>query len=880
MKWKLILIFIFFEISYTSAAKKCTQYLSTSNPTGVSVDLSDPNNPKVTFPPTTRDAKAVSAIKTKYDAKGLDAFFNLAESFMNTVQKKEIPDLRDSDGKISFDKEIKELKSRKGKLYEFELPIVICFAIGIIFALLMPLVGCCFCCCRLCGKCGGDMIQDDKQSQAHFKCCIFAVILFAITIFMVTGVLIMFVTNSNLKAEVAGTAKTYDDALDEAFGYLRSVRKEMKEITVNKTDCLYHGLIVPDISKTGVKKLVGLPLKAKLEPHILGALSSVKSASENVTAMKGALDVVSNTTGNLKSSASKLGNELKQVKDDLERIKTDCTGQGISKCNNIDTSGLKQEANFTNLPNVDSELSNIRNIMNQNFSGAVDEATKVFNDIPNTVVSKADSTLTDVRKLADDAKTKIVNSTDKIYSAIDKILDDRATYEKYKKDYVQNSIDLDKFRYYGFAGLSAIIALIVVLLALGLTCGICGYNRQRTPTNRRAISHHGGNLIMASVGFMFIFSFFLFLFTALTFFVGEHLHILCRELKDGEMVDKFAKSQLQYNGTQFVFEDILKKCRNKEPIYRAIDGKKVYDLEDKLNFTKIVNIDETLNKLNFNLSDQTVLNADTEKSLKDLKNSSVDKIDFQKFFDELKKSIVKADLTALAANLTSLADEIRIFPHPNATKIANDLASVAGNLTSIKNNTVDEIKKTTVELETNVKDLKMKASNLSTVAENILDKMKSADNYVKTTAGTDVTNLIKQYTKRVLSWPAQFVTHVLNELQTNIARCTPVANIYDGLLNTYFCQGIVGNFNGFWIAMGWCLFFFVFAIIFGVKLAKFLRIMKGKAEFDPYPGYEMQQHPVKIPLNELSDRIISRNHGAARDNERSKAASAPPLYPE
>ena len=49
-----------------------------------------------------------------------------------------------------------------------------------------------------------------------------------------------------------------------------------------------------------------------------------------------------------------------------------------------------------------------------------------------------------------------------------------------------------------------------------------------------------------------------------------------------------------------------------------------------------MNIDETLNKLNFNLSDQTVLNADTEKSLKDLKNSSVDKIDFQKFFDEVR----------------------------------------------------------------------------------------------------------------------------------------------------------------------------------------------------------------------------------------------------
>ena len=50
---------------------------------------------------------------------------------------------------------------------------------------------------------------------------------------------------------------------------------------------------------------------------------------------------------------------------------------------------------------------------------------------------------------------------------------------------------------------------------------------------------------------------------------------------------------------------------------------------------QLVNIDDTLNNLKVNLSDQSVLNADTEKSLMDLKNSSVDKINFTSFFNEV-----------------------------------------------------------------------------------------------------------------------------------------------------------------------------------------------------------------------------------------------------
>ena len=91
MKSVTLLIILSCGISLISAATvtKCTTSLQGSN--GVKVD--DATN-KVTFPPTTRDPTAQSKISTVYDKKGLDAFFDLAKSFMNTVQKKDFPELK------------------------------------------------------------------------------------------------------------------------------------------------------------------------------------------------------------------------------------------------------------------------------------------------------------------------------------------------------------------------------------------------------------------------------------------------------------------------------------------------------------------------------------------------------------------------------------------------------------------------------------------------------------------------------------------------------------------------------------------------------------------------------------------------------------------
>ena len=51
---------------------------------------------------------------------------------------------------------------------------------------------------------------------------------------------------------------------------------------MNKTNCLYEDLLVPDISDTGIRDLVGKPLKSTLGTHLLGPLDAVARASSSM----------------------------------------------------------------------------------------------------------------------------------------------------------------------------------------------------------------------------------------------------------------------------------------------------------------------------------------------------------------------------------------------------------------------------------------------------------------------------------------------------------------------------------------------------------------------------------------------------------------------
>lgn len=48
----------------------------------------------------------------------------------------------------------------------YEIGFLVCFAIGVVYIVLMPLVGILLACCRCCGNCGGKMQQKQKSSTS------------------------------------------------------------------------------------------------------------------------------------------------------------------------------------------------------------------------------------------------------------------------------------------------------------------------------------------------------------------------------------------------------------------------------------------------------------------------------------------------------------------------------------------------------------------------------------------------------------------------------------------------------------------------------------------------------------------------------------------
>lgn len=50
------------------------------------------------------------------------------------------------------------------QIISYEIGIIICAVLGLLFIILMPLVGFCFGLCRCCNKCGGEMHQRQKKN--------------------------------------------------------------------------------------------------------------------------------------------------------------------------------------------------------------------------------------------------------------------------------------------------------------------------------------------------------------------------------------------------------------------------------------------------------------------------------------------------------------------------------------------------------------------------------------------------------------------------------------------------------------------------------------------------------------------------------------------
>ncbi|XP_067035177.1 prominin-1-A-like isoform X1 [Acropora muricata] len=801
-----------------------------------------------------------TGLKTEYDAKGLQPWYNFANFFISIVLNKEPYDL------------VKKVKNGVGDTTEFvkndvalgyALGMIICVGLGFLFIIIMPIVGLCFCCCRCCGNCGGDMSQADKPNN-NCKRAVFGAILTVITLVMLSCVLMTFVCNDRMSDTVDQMVDTSKGILNEAIFFINRTVGEVDKVLVVDFPFVTEQ-ISNEISDENLIISVGAPILNELDAVSVKPIEAVQRLSETTKRMRDQLEVITNNSQRLSNLTEELSSGLNKSRTNLDEIKTECTNNSAlsnnTSCGNIDTSSLAAEANFTNLPDVSEQLSNVKEVVDQDFEKSAQEGLNEARNIPGKVINDTRGIRAEIRTQISDASKTVSNlSSDLSNIANDNVISRLKTWRDVEipkvKDYAKQ---YDHYRWIAGVGLTCMLLLIVVLMALGLMCGICGHDKESVPTTRGSVSNMGGLSLMAATGFCFIFASLLMLLTTICFILGAPAQIVCKSIETGDLYSKvlddpsfwgsdgyiLSRSILgeKNKDVPFTIAGFLQNCRENKPLYVAGPFAKAFNISDRLNIEKLLGNDSKQNfeDLKVNLSDVEVLSSETQRSLSNLSDSGVDDIDFDAFLNETRKGITAGNLTELAENVTKVAIEFRLLNTPKANELADKANATAQGLRDLDTNVVQVMAKLADDLGRNVEDLKGIGSNIKAEATVALKRAQEAQDNIQINSSKTVDETVSKFINRVLGFGYQFTDHVLSLLNNDLARCKPVANIYDASI-TFPCKQVLYPFNGFWFSIGFCLLFFIPAIIFNVKLAKHYRRMTYERDMEH--GYDAEMYEM------------------------------------
>nr|XP_058961373.1 prominin-1-A-like [Pocillopora verrucosa] len=809
-----------------------------------------------------------SDLKTEYDAKGLQPWYNFANSFIGTVLSKDPYDILIKIKDEGMDEEV----IKNDIIKNYAMGMIICVGIGFLFCLLMPIVGFCFCCCRCCGNCGGEMSQKEKSNDGC-KRAVFGVILTVITLLMFTGVLLTFVCNDRMSETVDEMQINSDAIVKEAVTFINRSVGEVDKLLGEDFGFVIDQL-KNDITDASLQSLVGDPLLKELDKVSVKPIEAVKDLAANTQVMKNQLEIIKNTSQSLSNLTKELQEGLDQAKDNLTDILKNCSYVPSVKptCDNINSDDLATGANFTALPDVSSELENVEKVVNQDFEKTAEEGLAEVREIPQKVINDTSDTRKDIGKMISNA----TSSVNKMRDDLRKIANDDviSKLEEFKTDTVPKAKEqaekYDNYRWMAGVGLTCILLLVVVLMALGLMCGVCGHDKEASPTTRGTVSNLGGLSLMAAAGFCFIFASFLMLLTTICFIIGAPMQTVCTAIDSGELYSQVLDNQKFWgddgyvlsrtffgkdkSDIRFTIGGFIDNCRNNKPLFKAGPFDEAFNISDKLDIEKLLGNDTTqqFDNLKVNLSDVNVFSNDTRNSLTELRDSGVDGIDFASFLNETTKNITAVDLNEFAQNISNLGGQFYTAAQnplaPNKAKLlelsqkANDTAAA---LRTLQATVVKDMEDKSIELNENVNALKGIGGDLKKLANNTLKEAEKAEDYLHTQSATNINKIVQKFTDRVLGWGFQFTDHIKDLLDNSLAKCKPVANIYDATI-VIICKQALYPFNGFWFSIGYCLFFFIPAIIFCVKLAKHYRRMDYENEFDqdveafemghPYPS--------------------------------------------
>ncbi|XP_057561217.1 prominin-1 [Hippopotamus amphibius kiboko] len=778
--------------------------------------------------------------KDSYEAGPIGIFFQIVHVFLHVVQPNAFPEdiLRKA-----VQKKL-DLSADYEKIISYEIGIIICAVLGLLFIILMPLVGFFFSLCRCCNKCGGEMHQRQKKNGTSLKNC-FALSLLVICIFISIGIIYGFVANQHMRTHVEKTRKLSESNFNDLRTLLNATPGQINSLLDQYTTTKERAFSDLD----NVKLLLGGRIFEQLKPRVIPVLDDIKAMAEEIHETREALVEVNRILTEMKQLSTNLSHSLGNVKRNVEQALTDpmCSVQPVmTTCTNIrnSLSLLDGSISFDQLPSLDEQMDNLTNILRTNLSSLVQKGYTSIKAIPGIVQNETVNVISDIKRTLDSIGSDIKNMSKKI--PIQEKLSDFIRHLNNTENYIHRHLptleEYDSYWWLGCLVVCCLLTLIVIFYCLGLLCGTFGYDQNATPTRRGCISNTGGIFLMVGVGFSFLFCWLLMTIVVLTFVVGGNVEkLVCEPYQNRKLFQvldtpyllnadwKYYLSGMIFNkpDIHLTFEQVYSDCKENKGIFTTLKLENIYNISEHLSITEHTgNINKNFGNMNIKIDNIVLLDEEGRRNLMDFSSSGVEKIDYGTFLDVTGKNPTKVNLLSYANDLEAKANHL---PQGN---LKQSLKENAGNLRNIHRVEIIPLQKLMSTVHQRLKELQQKSRGLGVKVSNIIFFLDSAQDFITTRMSTIITEESKKYGNTIIGYFEHYLQWVKISITEQMAACKPVATALDSAIDVFLCSYIIDPLNLFWFGIGKATVFLLPAIIFAVKLAKYYRRMDSEDVYE------------------------------------------------
>uniref|UniRef100_A0A2K5DWD1 Prominin 1 n=1 Tax=Aotus nancymaae TaxID=37293 RepID=A0A2K5DWD1_AOTNA len=746
-----------------------------------------------------------------HKAGPIGILFELVHIFLYVVQPSDFPE--DTLRKVI--QKALESKINYDEIAYYEAGIILCSLLGLLFIILMPLVGYFFCMCRCSNKCGGEMHQRQKENGPFLRKC-FAISLLVICLIISIGIFYGFVANHQVRTRIKRSRKLADSNFKDLRTLLNETPEQIKYILAQYNTTKDKAFL--DLN--GINSVLGGGILDRLRPNIIPVLDEIKSMATAIKETKEALENMNSTLKSLHQQSTQLSSSLTSVKTSLRGSLNDplCSVRPTSEtCNSIRLSlnQLNSNPELRQLPLVDAELNNVNNVLRTDLDGLVQQDYQSLNDIPDRVQSQTTSVVAGIKRVLNSIGSDINNVTQRL--PIQDILSEFSGYLNNTESYMQRHLptleEYDSYWWLGGLVICSLLTLIVIFYYLGLLCGVCGYDRHATPTTRGCVSNTGGVFLMVSSGLSLPMCWD-YSCEPLPLAPGckpDFLKILPNVFFVVLAVGRGSCSQLFYGLISLFIPHC--DCNNNRGTYGTLHLGTSFNVSR--NHTESISNELENLKVNFNIF---LLGAAGRKNLQDFAACGIDRMNYDTYLAQTGKSPAGVNLLSFAYDLEAKAN------HLPPGDLRNSLKRDAQTIKTIHQQRVLPIEQSLVTVNNTL--------YFTEKVTRILTSLDFAQNFITNSISSVIIEETKKYGRTIIGYFEHYLQWIEFSIREKVASCKPVATALDTAVDVFLCSYVIDPLNLFWFGIGKATVFLLPALIFAVKLSKYYRRMDSEDVYD------------------------------------------------